>query len=206
MNNIIHTLIESRRLLSIFCLHMEIDNMSKIRNHSYNQLILMFVATIIGCFISNIWIHQSYDVSEFDLLAMKSFDTMSGSAICSVILKRIEQFAVVLLAFRVFQVEPILNILVAMFGCVLGFLLSVQSYYQGIKGIFVIIFMVMPQFIMYYISLIYIRKCIRLSDDKKHKLQFIMLSILLFVLGIIFECIFSEKIFKYFYQYMVTVY
>lgn len=180
--------------------------MSKIRSHSYNHLIIIFAATIIGCIITNIWIRQCYDISMFDLLTIRSFEMKAGNAIFRVILKRIEQFAVILLAFRVFRMESILNILIAIFGYILGFLLSVQSYYQGMKGIFFVVLIFLPQFIMYYISLIYIKKMIRLSDDKNHKLKFIMLSILFFVVGILFECIFSEKIFSYFYQYMVTVY
>lgn len=180
--------------------------MSKIRGNSYKQLILMFIATIIGCVITNIWIRKSYDISMFDLLTVKAAGIKDCNVICNVVLKRIEQMAVILLAFRVFRTEIIINILVTVFGCVLGFLLTVQSYYQGMKGIFVILLTVMPQFIMYYFSLLYVRKYMRLSDDKRNKLQLIMLSIFIFLLGILFECIFSEKIFCYFYQYMVTEY
>lgn len=178
--------------------------MLKNKNNNYNQIVTLFVATVIGCIITNVWIWQSYDMSLFDLLSIKGFGSFGYNSICNIIFKRIEQMAVLLLCIRVFRIDIVLNIIVIVFGFVLGFMLTIQSYYQGIKGIFVIMFVIIPPFVFYYFSLLNVKKYIRYFDEKSIKIRIIMLSILFFLIGILFECYFSEKIFDYFYQYMVT--
>ena len=193
-------------MLSIFVLFGDIDMLSAKRD-SYSQLIVIFLATILGCIVTNVWMKQSYDVSVFDLstYALSGSKASESLKYSSVLIKRIEQMAVIILAIKVFQIDRVINLLTFLFGFVLGFLLSVQSYYLGIKGVFVVIFTVIPQFLFYYAALLCVKKYIRSSDDKKHKIQFAICYVMFFLFGILFECNFSEKIFGCFYQYMVTV-
>lgn len=181
--------------------------MAKVKYASYNNLILAFLSTILGCVITNIWIKQSYDVSAFDLSSIKVFTISTQRHILfgNILLKRMEQMAVIILAIRVFRFERVVKFLFSVFGLTFGFLLTVQSYYQGMIGIMFIVFVISPAFVLYYYALIFLKDSIRKSEDIAFKVQFIMLSILFFVVGIIYESIFSEKIFMYFYQYMVTV-
>lgn len=181
--------------------------MEKVGQSKYGQLFVFLVASIVGCIIANILIKKEYDLSALDL-SIQTIDTstkqLHSKNFSVLAFTRCKQMVILLLFIKVFRVEKVIFSILCLFGLVMGILLSTQCFYMGFCGIVIIFIAVFPQFILYYLSIIMVKRYIRAGGNRELRLKCVACFLVLFIVGLVCEMYFSEKIFNLFSQYMVS--
>jgi len=173
-------------------------------NNNYAIVIIsvFFSSLIINLFIKN---EIDFNILIIDLLDVENFLEYSKSELFQIVIfKRLKQLLFLLILFKAFGAEKVYSLLLVIGGGVFGILSSSQIYYQGILGLMILFALTFPQYVIYYISANYCYKvklfCLGVGDDFFKILNFI----LIYVTGIICECIFLTIFLKKIYQYMVS--
>ncbi len=174
----------------------------------YKRVMCSVIALFISSFIVNMFLRYGFC---FSYLSMSVYDIGfniekdSLQALVYLVIHRLEQLFVVVLCMKLLNADYVYNAIICLLSAMFGVMVTVQTYYEGITGVFLLILYVVPHYIAYIIFLWLLRDSNdRRNLEQKNAKRIIALTIL-FVIGIVSECFFSRFFLKQFYQYMVTV-
>lgn len=172
----------------------------------FNSFVVAIMSVVFASLMFNLFIRNEYD---FRFLIIETRDIYSiallekQQVIQYIVINRIKQLLVVLVLFKAFGVEKICNVFVVLFGGLIGLFVSCQVYYVGLLGLVIILLYMLPHGLIYAWGMYYSYKAkmFYVKEDVSKKLVIFMM---IFVLGVIVECVFMTFFLKNFYQHMVT--
>ena len=179
--------------------------MSRIRCLDVDRSALLVVMVVFASIIINLFIKGGYDF-EYLILSTENMlleDTYISSLIY-VLITRIKQLFIIILCIKVFGSNMIKNSISIIICFLFGMLSTVQSYYFGFVGIIEIIIYMFPHYLIYYILIGEMCKIGKSHAGNKIPIGKKCLIFILFLVGIVFEGIFSRFFLEKFYQYIVS--
>lgn len=172
-----------------------------------NRFIIVFVSVLFVSLIFNLCIRNEIDFSYLNIdISDVSGLTLQGSKISIkyVVYKRIKQFVLVFVLIKGFGVDKIFNLLTVVGGGLIGLMVSVQVYYQGLTGLIILFGCTLPHYVLYYFGMYYSYKNKMFKSGYQDNLKKIIMVCLIFVTGLMLELFFMTIFLKNFYQYMVS--
>ncbi len=125
------------------------------------------------------------------------------------VFQRIKQLVIIILLFKFIKTDLVLAVLIGLSGVIIGLLVSVETYYQGITGVIYTILCFFPHFVFYCINIKLLSEYYGDSHKRSFfsgngaKLKFVIINLLVFLLGVGSELIINRFFLKNFYQYIV---
>lgn len=168
------------------------------------RFLFMMASVFLSCFFINLFIRKGFDFEylHIDVYSINdSFKIEYLSMVSFVTLKRLKQFIILCILVNILNKDFVYNIIILLFGIALGIMLTVQTYYDGIVGIFLFILYIFPHYIVYFILL---REICTNSYEGSNVKKYVI-YLLLFFMGLLFETFFSRFFLYKFYQYMVLI-
>lgn len=175
----------------------------KLNNTYFMALVSIgFVSLILNLFIRN---EMDFSYLLIDINSISNIISINKKSIIEYIMySRLKQMFIIIILFKAFGTAKIYNALVIIFSSFLGFMLSIQVYYIGIDGIWILLVNVLPHYIFYYFSVWYGFKVRIFSNGIREEYKKILIFCIIFVIGMVFECFFMTFFLKIFHQYMVN--
>lgn len=171
-----------------------------------NRSAILIIAVVFASFIINLFIKSGLNF-EYLCLQVEEIKVISDSSYLSlmlyVLIKRIKQAVLVVILMRVIKPDIVYNAIIVLLSGMLGILLTVQTYYAGIAGVFLLILYIIPHYIVYIILIKYIYDHYLGNLVDIGKTKFFLITILLLLIGVLCEGVFSRFFLNKFYQYMV---
>lgn len=177
-------------------------SMESLKNNK--RIVLLIFSVFFSSFIINLFIRNGFSF-EYLFLSMDSiYAIMEEGYLISmffILLKRLKHFLIIYILMKVIKPEYVYNGLITILSIMLGIMLTVQTYYEGISGVFLFLLYIVPHYIVY---LILLRSMYEGSGTlSASKLKFTVTLLLLLAMGVLCEGFFSRFFLQEFYQYMV---
>lgn len=167
---------------------------------------ILIISVVFASFIINLFIRNGLDfnylslsVDEVKLMSEASYMSM----MLYILLKRLKHVLLVLILMKILKPDFVYNSIIIILSGMLGILLTVQTYYDGITGVFLLILYIFPHYIVYVILINYIYEHYVGGLGEIGKLKFLMVTVMLLMIGVLCEGFFSRFFLDKFYQYMV---
>jgi hypothetical protein len=145
----------------------------------------------------------SYLVLSLDDLG-KNLEKNIHSVMLFLVIKRAEQLAVIALLMHLIKPETVFNMVICLLGAMLGVMVSVQTYYEGISGVFLLVLYCIPHYPIYVLFLWMLKNYNIRRALNQRQLRLLAVAFLVFLIGVIFEGVVSRFFLNEFYQYMVS--
>lgn len=174
--------------------------------HTYRDYALVLVAIIFSCIVINLFMRRHVD---FGYLNLSVYDISlraktEATVLVYIFLKRLEQYIVIFAMMRLLKTELIYQGIIIVLGMMFGVLCSVQTYYDGVMGVVLLLLYLLPHYVI-YLFLLYVTKRFLSFPDKRKYLRFVAFAAFILLLGVLSEGIISRFFLSKFYQYMVTL-
>lgn len=185
--------------------------------------VILVTTLFLSVFLVDLLIRRDYD---FEYLSLSVYDieqflgVNALSLIIYIVIKRGKQFILMFLLMKVFNAEIIYNTFLIVLCGLYAVIASVQCYYNGGEGLLTLLVFLFPHYIIYIFTVRLI--CVycgryKITLFKKNetdnydygskfyneKSKIITIFVILFVLGVVSEGIFSRFFLLQYYQYMV---
>ena len=172
----------------------------------YNIFILTISSVIFVSIMFNLFIRNEYDFS-FLLIEPRDITNLAlldkHKTVQYIIVNRLKQLIAVMVLIKAFGTNRMCNIFVVVLGGLLGLFISCQVYYIGLLGLVILLIYLMPHGIIYLWGICYSYKS-KLFYIKEESGKKLLIFVMIFLIGVVVECIFMTFFLKNFYQYMVT--
>ncbi len=165
------------------------------------------LSAVVVCIMFNLFIRNEIDYSYviLDIYDVKNMVLQENSTIVTtVIINRIKQIVLLLILMKAFGGKQIYNVIMILLGGVLGFVISAQIYYLGLAGVLIILAYIFPHYILYILAMIYVNSVNLFETTNKENVKKNVAFVMIFLLGVVFECFSMTFFLKNFYQYMVS--
>ncbi len=168
---------------------------------------ISLVSAVLVCFMCNLFIKNDIN---FEYLALELTDIRNlvlqdkQIVLGTVGLNRIKQLIVLLIIMKAFGSKNTYNFLMILLGSILGFVLSIQVYYVGMGGIIIFMVYIFPHYLIYLLAMYYSSITNMFERGNDSNIKKVMSFALIYVVGIVVECVFMTFFLKIFYQYMVS--
>ncbi len=171
------------------------------RLYSLFVMTLIFASLIINLFIKNgmDFNYMLLDIGDISYIEKQEV----ASSVMYVILKRLKHIVIILLLIKAFKIERVYKGFLVLGGVIFGVMTSIQIYYLGLTGMITFLLYILPHYLVYFYGLNYVYKLKKISGYTEEKIKNMILVSIIFLIGIISECIFSRFFLIKFYQYMV---
>lgn len=174
--------------------------------HTYHDCALAIVSVIFSCITINLFMRRQVDfgylnLSVYDISFRAKTET---TVLIYIFLKRLEQYIVIFALMRLLKTDVVYHGVIILLGMMFGVLCSVQTYYDGVKGVALLLLYLLPHYII-YLYLLYVAKRFLSFPDKRKYLRFFLFAAFILLLGVLSEGIISRFFLNKFYQYMVTL-
>lgn len=167
---------------------------------------ILLISVVFASFIINLFIRNGLDFNYLSL-SVDEIKLMSDASYISmmlyILIKRMKHVLLVLILMKVLKPDFVYNSILILLSVMLGILLTVQTYYVGIAGVFLLILYIIPHYIVYVMLINYIYEHYMGGLVDIGKLRFWMVTVLLLMIGVLCEGFFSRFFLDKFYQYMV---
>ncbi len=165
------------------------------------------ISAVVVCIMFNLFIKNEIDYSYMilDIYDVKNMVIQEkGVVVSTIIMNRIKQLFILLLLMKAFGGKQIYNMVMIILGGVFGFVMSVQIYYLGLPGVLIILAYIFPHYLFYILAMVYENTTGLFEMVSKDNIKKIFIFIMIFSIGMFFECLFMTFFLKNFYQYMVS--
>lgn len=169
--------------------------------HAIFLMSVVFASVVINLFIKS-GMDFSYLSLSFEQLEVMTGTTMISS-IVYIFLKRIKHCLILFVLMRVLKPDFVYNAVVILLSGMLGVLLTVQTYYGGISGVFLLILYLIPHYFVYMMLVQYMYEHYTYTSNDTGKLKFLVTIMLLLGIGVLCEGFFSRFFLIKYYQYIV---
>lgn len=167
--------------------------------------IMIFIAAIIvSVFAVNFMLRQNKDFAYLNLSVynLSFLNDYNVSTAIFIFLKRLKQFILIYALMRLLKNEIVLYVIIAFLGLMYGALSSIQVYYDGFFGALLLIFYLLPHYILYIFLLIKTSKFISYGSGERKYIKFFLFAGIILCIGVCMEIVVSRFFLIHFYQYM----
>ncbi|MBE5953018.1 MAG: hypothetical protein E7257_02520 [Lachnospiraceae bacterium] len=168
---------------------------------------LSLLSAVIVCIMFNLFIKNEIDYS-YMILDIYDVNNMVSQGkniiITTIVINRLKQMVLLIILMKAFGGKNIYNIVMMLLGGVLGFVLSAQIYYLGLSGVLIILAYIFPHYVFYILAMVYENNSGLFELGNKDNIKKISTFVMIFTVGVIFECLFMTFFLKNFHQYMVS--
>lgn len=174
--------------------------------HTYHDCALVLVSVIFSCVVINLFMRRHIDfgylsLSVYDISLRTKTET---TVLVYIFLKRLEQYVVIFALMRLLKTDIVYHGVIILLSMMFGVLCSVQTYYDGVVGVVLLLLYLLPHYII-YLFLLYASKRFLSFPDRRKYLRFLTFAVFVLLLGVLAEGIVSKFFLDKFYQYMVTL-
>lgn len=167
---------------------------------------LLLMTVVFASVIINLFIRTGLDFSYLGLLP-EQLGELSELSITSslvyVFLKRLKHCLIIFVLMRVLKPDFVYSAVIILLSGMLGVLLTIQTYYGGISGVFLLLLYILPHYIVYIILIHYMYDQYTFASNEAGKFKFFVTVLLLLAIGVLCEGFFSRFFLTKYYQYIV---
>lgn len=164
-------------------------------------------SAIVVSIMFNLFIRNEIDYSYviLDIYDVKNMVLQDKNIIIpTIVMNRLKQLFLLFILMKAFGGKQVYNMAMILLGGVLGFVISAQIYYLGLSGVLIVLAYILPHYIFYILAMTYVNYTGLFEKATKENMKKILIFVMIFVVGMAFECIFMTFFLKNFYQYMVS--
>lgn len=181
-----------------------VQSSGNLQNGGRPAILLMTV--VFASVIINLFIRAGLDFSYLSLSVEQLGELSELSIMTSLVyvfLKRLKHCFIVFVLMRVLKPEFVYNAVVILLSGMLGVLMTTQTYYGGISGVFLLMLYILPHYIVYMMLVHYMYEQHTFASNDAVKLKFFVTVLLLLAIGVLCEGFFSKFFLMKYYQYIV---
>jgi hypothetical protein len=168
------------------------------------HIFLCVMAVIVSSVIFNILIRSGYTMDGF-VIGRENYEIISNADFFELtfitLFTRFKQLAVIYVLYRLVNSELAYDGIIMMCSFIVGGMICIQTFYQGISGVIELVLFLFPHYIFYFLAVKTMYT--QLKRCGKTGTRGLMVVLLLFLSGVLCELFFSKIFLREFYQYVV---